>query len=45
VVSGRTRTELEEVADLSRVNEIARMLGGRNQSALEHAKTLLRDGA
>jgi DNA repair protein RecN (Recombination protein N) len=45
VVSGRTRTELEEVAGGSRVDEIARMLGGRNQSALEHAKVLLRGGS
>lgn len=37
----RTTSELNEVAGQKRVEEIARMLGGRGDSALAHAKTLL----
>ena len=37
----RTRTGLVEVAGKSREEEIARMLGGKADSALHHARTLL----
>ena len=43
VTGGRTRTELTEVIGNQRVEELARMLGGKSKSALEHAKELLRD--
>jgi DNA repair protein RecN (Recombination protein N) len=42
VVDGRTRTSLQEVRGEERLQELARMLGGRTSSALEHARTLLR---
>ena len=42
VTGGRTRTELTEVIGNQRVEELARMLGGKSKSALEHAKELLR---
>jgi DNA repair protein RecN (Recombination protein N) len=41
VVEGRTRSGLVEVAGKARCEEIARMLGGRTESALQHAATLL----
>jgi len=41
VSDGRTRTALQEVLGPERLEEIARMLGGKSQSALEHARTLL----
>ncbi|MBV9105663.1 MAG: DNA repair protein RecN [Verrucomicrobia bacterium] len=41
VKEGRTRTLLTEVAGENRVEELARMLGGRTKSALEHARGLL----
>jgi DNA repair protein RecN (Recombination protein N) len=41
VSDGRTRTALEEVGGPERLEEIARMLGGKSRSALEHARTLL----
>jgi DNA repair protein RecN (Recombination protein N) len=41
VSEGRTRTALQEVGGDDRLEEIARMLGGKSQSALEHARTLL----
>jgi len=41
VKDGRTRTLLSETKSQSREEEIARMLGGKNASALAHAKTLL----
>jgi DNA repair protein RecN (Recombination protein N) len=44
VTEGRTRTSLTEVVGESRVDELARMLGGKTKSALEHAKELLRSG-
>jgi DNA repair protein RecN (Recombination protein N) len=44
VTDGRTRTSLTEVVGESRVDELARMLGGKTKSALEHAKELLRSG-
>jgi DNA repair protein RecN (Recombination protein N) len=42
VIDGRTRTSLQEVQGDERLHELARMLGGRTLSALEHARTLLR---
>lgn len=44
VIDGRTRTSLQEVRGDQRLQELARMLGGRTSSALEHARTLLRAG-
>jgi DNA repair protein RecN (Recombination protein N) len=41
VSDGRTRTALQEVGGPERMEEIARMLGGKSRSALEHARTLL----
>lgn len=41
VTSGRTVSSLTEVKGKGRVEEIARMLGGKGDSALAHAKTLL----
>jgi DNA repair protein RecN (Recombination protein N) len=45
VIDGRTRTSLQEVQGDVRLHELARMLGGRTSSALEHARTLLRGGS
>lgn len=45
VSEGRTRTILTEADGESRVEEIARMLGGRTKSAVEHAKELLKRNA
>jgi DNA repair protein RecN (Recombination protein N) len=42
---GRTRTALQEVDGTRRLEEIARMLGGKSQSALDHARTLARSFA
>jgi DNA repair protein RecN (Recombination protein N) len=44
VVDGRTRTSLQEVTGDERLHELARMLGGKTSSAVEHARTLLRAG-
>ena len=41
VKEGRTRTLLDETKAKSREEEIARMLGGKTDSALAHARTLL----
>jgi DNA repair protein RecN (Recombination protein N) len=41
VVDGRTRTSLAEMLGRARVEEIARMLGGKSKSAIDHAKELL----
>ncbi len=41
VSGGRTHSELREVTGKTRRDEIARMLGGRTESALRHAETLL----
>jgi DNA repair protein RecN (Recombination protein N) len=38
---GRTRTALQLVDGTERLEEIARMLGGKSRSALDHARTLL----
>ncbi len=42
VTGGRTFSELREVKGKARQEEIARMLGGKSDSALKHAATLLR---
>ncbi len=42
VAGGRTHSELREVKGKARQEEIARMLGGKTDSALKHAATLLR---
>jgi len=42
VVRGRTHSRLSEVAGKARQEEIARMLGGKTDSALKHAATLLK---
>lgn len=42
VTGGRTHSALREVRGKARQEEIARMLGGKTQSALEHAATLLK---
>ena len=42
VVAGRTHSRLSEVAGKARQEEIARMLGGKTDSALKHAATLLK---
>ncbi len=43
VKDGRTRTLLEETKAGSREDEIARMLGGKTDSALAHARELLKE--
>jgi DNA repair protein RecN (Recombination protein N) len=42
VTGGRTHSRLSEVAGKARNEEIARMLGGKTESALRHAATLLK---
>ncbi|MBV9617665.1 MAG: DNA repair protein RecN, partial [Verrucomicrobia bacterium] len=42
VSQGRTFSELREVKSKARQEEIARMLGGRTESAMKHAATLLK---
>jgi DNA repair protein RecN (Recombination protein N) len=42
VRGGRTRTSLTPVVGDQRIEELARMLGGKSRSALEHARELLR---
>jgi DNA repair protein RecN (Recombination protein N) len=42
VTRGRTHSQLTEVSGKARQEEIARMLGGKNESALQLAATLLR---
>lgn len=44
VMAGRTHSRLGEVAGKARNEEIARMLGGKTESALRHAATLLKQG-
>ena len=41
-VDARTHSQLRRVEGRARVEEIARMLGGKTESALAHAETLLR---
>jgi DNA repair protein RecN (Recombination protein N) len=43
VAGGRTYTRLHEVRGKARREEIARMLGGQTESALQHAATLLKE--
>jgi DNA repair protein RecN (Recombination protein N) len=38
---GRTETKIEKLSDKERITEIARMLGGENDTTLRHAKELL----
>jgi len=42
VTEGRTKTSLTEVTGENRIEELARMLGGRTKSAIEHARELLK---
>ena len=42
VLGGRTHSRLSEVGGKARQEEIARMLGGKTDSALKHAATLLK---
>jgi DNA repair protein RecN (Recombination protein N) len=42
VVEGRTHSRLRQVTGKARQEEIARMLGGKSESALKHAATLLK---
>ena len=42
VVGGRTHSRLTAVSGKARQEEVARMLGGRSESALKHAATLLK---
>lgn len=44
VMAGRTHSRLTAVSGKARQEEIARMLGGRGDSALKHAATLLKQG-
>jgi DNA repair protein RecN (Recombination protein N) len=44
VARGRTFSNLNEVTGKARREEIARMLGGKTESALKHAATLLEQG-
>ncbi len=44
VRDNRTRTRLDETTGRSREEEIARMLGGKSDSALAHARALLKTG-
>ena len=41
VIKGRTHSRLNKVSGKDRTEEIARMLGGKTESALRHATTLL----
>ena len=41
VQDGRTSTRLSEVKGSEREHEIARMLGGRTESAIRHAREML----
>ena len=43
VVHGRTHSQLTEVAGKARQEEIARMLGGKSESALQLAASLLKN--
>lgn len=43
VKDNRTRTQLDETSGLAREEEIARMLGGKTDSALAHARVLLKN--
>ncbi len=43
VTGGRTHSRLSEVAGQARNEEVARMLGGKTESALRHAASLLKE--
>jgi DNA repair protein RecN (Recombination protein N) len=43
VVHGRTHSQLQEIKGKARQEEIARMLGGKGESALQLAATLLKN--
>src|SRR5205823_9743246 len=43
IVSGRTHSRLHEVVGKARNQEVARMLGGKTESALRHAASLLKN--
>jgi DNA repair protein RecN (Recombination protein N) len=45
IKGGHTKSQISEVADEERVEELARMLGGNITSAREHAKSLLKGAA
>jgi DNA repair protein RecN (Recombination protein N) len=45
VVGGRTHSRLNVVSGKARQEEIARMLGGKSESALKHAASLLKTGS
>ena len=42
IQGGHTKSQIAEVADDERIEELARMLGGSAESAREHAKSLLK---
>jgi DNA repair protein RecN (Recombination protein N) len=44
IEDNRTRSTIREIAGDERVEELARMLGGRLESAREHARALLAAG-
>jgi DNA repair protein RecN (Recombination protein N) len=43
VVRGRTYSQLREVSEKGRQEEIARMLGGKSESAMQLAASLLKE--
>jgi DNA repair protein RecN (Recombination protein N) len=45
VAGGRTFSNLHEISGKARQEEIARMLGGKSESALKHAASLLKERA
>lgn len=45
ITGNQTRSQIAEVSDENRVEELARMLGGSPASAREHAKSLLKGAA
>jgi len=45
VRDGRTYSRISPIEGKGRVEEIARMLGGRGEAAVKHAKELLKGGS
>lgn len=43
VKAGRTESQVRRLAEPDRVKELARMLGGQSQAAIQHAQSLLKD--
>jgi len=41
VIDGRTESNIQQLNDSDRINEIARMLGGKSGAARKHAEELL----